>query len=218
MADIVLKSRDGNPINYPGVTSVKLNTVGGEVVEFIDPNTVPGNVEMTIDPDFSDGDMVVTPEEGTVFSNVTVTKPGTLIPENIAEGVDIAGIVGTLVAGSTDSSIKTFGGSVTLSGSTVARASVNFGFLPNVLIVYHSGNATLSSTERYFAFIGFDTGTYARNIRISSTAARMYSAATVDSMYGTTGDGLSDVSESGFTVRNLHHSGKYYIQAIGGLT
>ena len=98
MADIVLRDRNGNQVEYPGVESIKLNTVGGDTKEFIDPDTVPQAVEKTIDPDFSTGDMEVIPEEGQVFSKVGISKPDNLIPGNIAEGVDIAGIVGTLAA------------------------------------------------------------------------------------------------------------------------
>ena len=43
-------------------------------------------------------DMVVTPSaDGKVMSKVTITKPETLIPANIASGVEIAGVVGALV-------------------------------------------------------------------------------------------------------------------------
>lgn len=45
--------------------------------------------------DFSAGDMEVIPSAGKVISKVTIPQPETLIPENIAEGIDIAGIVGT---------------------------------------------------------------------------------------------------------------------------
>lgn len=53
----------------------------------------------TISPDFSGGDVVVTPTEGKLLSEVTVQKPETLVPENIAKDVDIAGVVGTLETG-----------------------------------------------------------------------------------------------------------------------
>lgn len=99
MADIVLRDRNGNQVEYPGVESIKLNTVGGGTKEFIDPDTVPQAVEKTIDPDFSAGDMEVIPEDGQVFSKVGISKPTNLLPGNIAEGVDIAGIVGTLASG-----------------------------------------------------------------------------------------------------------------------
>lgn len=56
----------------------------------------------TISPDFSGGDVVVTPSDGKLLSEVTVQKPETLVPENIALGVNIAGVVGTLEAGTSD--------------------------------------------------------------------------------------------------------------------
>lgn len=37
MADIVLKDRNGSPVEYPGVEKIKVNTVDGETVEFCDP-------------------------------------------------------------------------------------------------------------------------------------------------------------------------------------
>ena len=49
----------------------------------------------TIDLDFSSGDMVVTPSEGKALSQVDIPKPETLVPENIAKDVTVAGIVGT---------------------------------------------------------------------------------------------------------------------------
>lgn len=55
-------------------------------------------VETYVTLDFSGGDMEVAPNEGEAFSKVTIPQPENLIPENIAEGVDIAGIIGTLAA------------------------------------------------------------------------------------------------------------------------
>lgn len=61
---------------------------GGQSVEVL--NNVP------IVPDFSNGDYPVTVEDGYAVKSATVKKPETLIPENIAEGIDVAGIVGAL--------------------------------------------------------------------------------------------------------------------------
>jgi hypothetical protein len=44
-------------------------------------------------------DMEVIPEDGSVFSKVTVRKPDTLVPENIAKDVVIGGVVGSLAGG-----------------------------------------------------------------------------------------------------------------------
>ena len=52
----------------------------------------------TVEPNFSKGSEVLTPTEGKVFSSVTLTKPATLLPENIKKGVIICGIEGTYEA------------------------------------------------------------------------------------------------------------------------
>lgn len=49
----------------------------------------------TVEPKFSKGSEILTPTEGKVFSSVTLTKPATLLPENIKKGVIICGIEGT---------------------------------------------------------------------------------------------------------------------------
>lgn len=52
----------------------------------------------TVEPNFSKGSEILTPTEGKVFSSVTLTKPATLLPENIKKGVIICGIEGTYEA------------------------------------------------------------------------------------------------------------------------
>jgi hypothetical protein len=52
----------------------------------------------TVEPNFSNGSEVLMPTEGKVFSSVTLTKPATLLPENIKKGVIICGIEGTYEA------------------------------------------------------------------------------------------------------------------------
>ena len=60
----------------------------------------PETEETTVTLNLSAGDQVVTPSgEDKAFSQVTIRKPETLIPGNIAQGVDIAGVVGTLTSG-----------------------------------------------------------------------------------------------------------------------
>lgn len=70
-------------------------TVAGVVGEFIGDTE-----EATVALSMADGDQVIEPSaEGKVLSKVTITKPETLVPENIAAGVDIAGIIGTFAGG-----------------------------------------------------------------------------------------------------------------------
>lgn len=136
MADIVLRDRSGNPVEYPGIERIKLNTVDGEAVEFVDPALIPESVETTITPDFSGGSMEVVPDDGAMFSKVTVSKPATLAPEYIADGVNIAGIVGTLAAGG--------GSNVLIKKVTVSQYANG------------SGVCTLATAEE-LSTVGFDT-------------------------------------------------------------
>lgn len=54
--------------------------------------------EKTVELALVDGNQVLTPTAGKNFSKVTITKPATLLPENIKKGVTIAGVVGTYEA------------------------------------------------------------------------------------------------------------------------
>jgi hypothetical protein len=49
----------------------------------------------TVTPDFSSGNQVITPTSGKVLSQVTLTKPTDLLPENIAKDKNVCGVVGT---------------------------------------------------------------------------------------------------------------------------
>ena len=102
MANIVLKDRLGEQQTYEGVEQVKLNTSDGGVQIF----TAGETEEKTVELDFSDGGVEVTPNEGKLLSKVGIPVPANLTPENIAEGVDIAGIIGTLAASGGGGKVK----------------------------------------------------------------------------------------------------------------
>ena len=90
--NLVLKDHSG--INIEGLDSIveiRVPTDDGDFQSY----TLGARVEKTIDLDFSAGNMEVTPENGTVFGKVVIRQPGTLIPDNIAVDVNVAGIVGT---------------------------------------------------------------------------------------------------------------------------
>lgn len=55
--------------------------------------------EKNVGLDFSAGDAVVMAENRKPFSKVTINKPETLVAENIAKDINIAGIIGTLESG-----------------------------------------------------------------------------------------------------------------------
>lgn len=51
--------------------------------------------EKTVDLNMAGGDMIITPSENMLFSSVTIKKPETYVPENIADGVNVGGVIGT---------------------------------------------------------------------------------------------------------------------------
>lgn len=53
----------------------------------------------TVSLSMASGDQVIIPDEEYSLSKVTVTKPDTLIPDNIKKDVDIGGVVGTMEGG-----------------------------------------------------------------------------------------------------------------------
>lgn len=94
---IVIKNYSGIPIEYKGVEKVMFNTADGGKRVYSKGEALE---DVSIELDFSSGDMTVKSAEGTLVKSAVIKKPDTLVAENIAEGIDIAGIIGTLSAGS----------------------------------------------------------------------------------------------------------------------
>lgn len=99
MADIILKDRYGNNMSFESVPAVKIPTADGGTQIYSKGELVDG---VSVDLDFTNGDMTVTAGEGKLFDTVTIKKPSQLVENNIAEGVEIAGIIGTCKGGSGD--------------------------------------------------------------------------------------------------------------------
>lgn len=93
--NMVLKDRTG--ADLPGIEPVvelRVPTSGGKFQSFIGGVRTNKTLHSN-EVDFSTGDIVITPRKGEVFGTVTVPKPPALLPENILEGVTIAGVDGT---------------------------------------------------------------------------------------------------------------------------
>ena len=106
-------------------------------------------VEKTVELDFSAGDMEVTPEAGKAFSKVTIPVPANLIPGNIAEGVNIAGIIGSLVAGGCGDGVKVEYGNLPES-SAFYTVNHNLGVVPDVVFYFRFSQnvAYIASVQR----------------------------------------------------------------------
>lgn len=207
-------------------------TVAGVTGEY--EGELPETEEMTIPADFSAGDMVLEPSEGKYLAKATVQMPETLIPENIAEGVDIAGIIGTALAGK---EIKVESG-ITGSSSIVNTVTVshNLGVTPDIIIVdngLHSSAMTSSWILKHA--VGFSSklknkwglpfgrlGTFYKYVNGSSDAYAGISSATIEDKAIADSTPIWKATDTTFVIganANGAIYGNYYSWvAIAGLT
>lgn len=167
---IVLKDRNGNDIEYQGIDILHAKTTTGGTkgfASFKDGELIPGNiakgiefggvtgtmevpasVEKTVELDFSAGSMEVTPESGQVFSKVNIPVPENLAPSVIAEGVDIAGIIGTLAAGGSGGNIvcmKKETAFANNASSTSYTVKHGLGVVPDIVFSYETGTGSMGA-------------------------------------------------------------------------
>lgn len=99
MPSVKIKDYTGKPQTYT-TNKIWLESSGStEENRILEPFTYGEEVSMNVEPDFSGGDMNVPIGYGKLVTDLTVKRPLDLIASNIREGVDIAGIIGTLAAG-----------------------------------------------------------------------------------------------------------------------
>lgn len=223
MADIVLRDRNGNQVEYPGVESIKLNTVGGGTQEYVDASAIPESVEKSVTLDFSAGDMEVNPEDGQLFSGVTIEKPIYLIPGNIAEGVDVAGIIGTLVAGGNDvANIVVASGLFTPDVAQNYVLEHNLGRVPDFIFVYLHRSLMLSGYTSAMwgtsqAFCDKVATSFLNGI-INYNSMAAYVFGIDDTTASLPFNSANETTVTIGTKANLLTSGTYRYLAIGGLT
>lgn len=133
MPDVKIKGYSGNELHYADVPKVWL---AAEESTEDDPVLVPFTYGEALDgveivPDFSVGDMQITVPEGYLARSAVVKRPDTLVPENVASGVNIAGIVGMLAEGK---DVKIATGTFKGNGSRIT-VEHNLGVVPDIFIV-----------------------------------------------------------------------------------
>lgn len=151
---IVLKNRSGKNVSY-AANSVRLPMSDGSTQLFVNAADVPEPVSLTVgaeDVDFTKGYMEVTPDTGKVLSKVTVEKPANLLAENIAEGIDIAGIIGTLAVGG-GASIKFSNGTFTGNGGSVT-VTHGLGVLPDIIFLETGTSNTMKASSTPYVYFG----------------------------------------------------------------
>lgn len=161
---IVLKNRDGEPVVYDGINNgIDMLLSDGTQRRYVDSADIPVPVEKTVSPDFSGGDMVVTPKDGELFSKVSIPKPENLIPDNIAEGVNIAGIIGALAGGG--GNVKIAVGTTTEGYGVIAH---NLGVIPDIVMMFPAADYNVMQSS------GSSSPYYLAAISISSTMKSAY--------------------------------------------
>ena len=89
--NIILKNKHGEDVVYSDISTVSFDGEDGTKKQF----SLGGLTEGTIELNFSDGDQLVIVPDDELYDKVVILKPDTFIPENIAQGVIVAGIEGT---------------------------------------------------------------------------------------------------------------------------
>lgn len=141
----IAKQTIGNCKNT--LCEVQPTPVGGIDVEILENLPVPLN--------FSGGNQTITAPDGTAVKSAIIQKPDGLIPENIAEGVNIAGIIGALAAG---------GGAVKMACGACSYFAIertithNLGVIPDLIVVCGVNNISGSDAgSRYFYAFGINS-------------------------------------------------------------
>ena len=131
------------PINFP--SAIQGIEAGSDI-------TLIDNIDIT--PDFSNGNQLVVASEGYAVKGATILKPETLIPENIADGVEIAGIIGSLIAGTggSGSALQFANGSFNTGTTGVERVTITHGknVMPDFIAVWKTGITTMDASTRPF--------------------------------------------------------------------
>ena len=93
MPDIKIKGWSGTDFQDQNVPKIWLDAAQStEEAPVLVPYTYGEAVSKTVEPDFSAGDMGVEIPYGELVTGLTITKPAELVPENIPNGMTIAGV------------------------------------------------------------------------------------------------------------------------------
>lgn len=222
---IIKKPEDLTPENIR-----KGKEIGGVSGNFIGDTeeVVVGESEGASPLNFAEEDsQIVTPSaDGKVISRVTIEKPANLLPENIAEGVDIAGIIGTLAAGGGGSALIASGKVTTTAGPQTINH--NLGVVPDIVILttgawdstYPRVRNVLGIGSAFAALCGYNFCfyTYETSSSADVTVSNINANSAIDT--ATSGPGIFNATTTQFSIGSSSfkvNSGSQWI-AIGGLT
>jgi len=89
--NIILKNKHGEDVVYSDISTVSFDGEDGTKKQFSLGNLTEGTIELN----FAEGDQLVIVPDDELYDRVVILKPDEFRPENIAQGVIVAGIEGT---------------------------------------------------------------------------------------------------------------------------
>lgn len=175
--DVTVKAPDG--------TLVKSAVIKKPTVE----SFVVGESEGAIPLDFSSGESIeVTPSvESAFISELTIQKPEALVPENIAEGVNIAGVVGAFAGGGANVVFNR--GS--FSGLTDNPITIDHGLgvTPDIIVISTNGFTSITTNYILYNFVGFSSALVQAmtdgNLDSGNGLSQVYTRAMYSTVYNT---------------------------------
>ena len=190
---LILKDHFGNDVVYERIKNIKIPTLDGSGQSFTFGEAIEKEVVLAM----AEGDQILEAKEGELFGKVTVKKPDTLLPEYIAEGVDIGGVIGALAAGG---SIKVAAGNIKPSTGGAVTIKHDLGAIPDAIVLFAATGA--NSGIKICAGI---KKTFAEKFGLTNYQFVSYgSSFSYNSVYGI-GDGkmlFSNENETEITVGN----------------
>jgi hypothetical protein len=163
--DAVILSYSQTPVVYEKIPKVWLthpdSTEEAPVLVPFSYGDAVSNVEVV--PDFSSGDQLVEAVAGTLIKSAILKKPDTLVPENIAEGVDIAGIIGSLVAGGGGGNVSFAWGNLNTAAGTYT-VTHGLGTVPDLVILATTSNGAyvLTTAANIVHAVGMSSAFFAK--------------------------------------------------------
>lgn len=224
--NVVVKDRNADPVEYTGISGVRLFNASGEAEEFVHASLIPTAEakEVTQDElDFSTGAIVLEPEKGKQWSKVTIPVPDNLEQENISEGVKVAGIVGILAGGGAADAWLYANGSFKATQS-VETITHGLGVVPDIIMVW-SSTAITAMTSLLHAVSFSEAAIAALNTpypcQVCSPNIAMNSknplSATISAKYGYAQNATENTFTVGGTTIKMETNVYYDWIAIGGI-
>ncbi len=139
-------------------SNIKKDVVIAGVRGTLDGTTSKLEEEKTVVLALASGDQIVTPSDGKVISKVTIEKPTTLIPDNVKQGVVIAGVTGTHAGGGVaQPTLNKVTISRNLTNLLISNPSSNGGFV-NGYKIYSNGNLVTTTTSTSYTLTNLPVG------------------------------------------------------------